>query len=127
MVVPEKASSFKIHPERTCSDVCHYCGMKFGIFDTPLHLSQLKNPEVQKAATEFASIKVNDCLCDKCFRFIDRSAKNKNKRAQGVKGGEGAAKGDAGAERVRTCLVRNCNREVRLNQLMQSIILKILQ
>jgi hypothetical protein len=27
-VVPEKASSFNIHPERTCADCCFYCGLK---------------------------------------------------------------------------------------------------
>ncbi len=79
MVVPEKASSYNIHPERCCSDVCHYCGMKFGILDTPLHVSQLKTAEVQRYACEFASVSVDACLCDKCFRYIDRAAKSKKK------------------------------------------------
>jgi hypothetical protein len=68
MVVPEKASSYNIHPERCCSDVCHYCGMKFGILDTPLHVSQLKTDEIQRFACEFAGVSADACLCDKCFR-----------------------------------------------------------
>jgi hypothetical protein len=30
-VVPEKASSFNIHPERTCADCCFYCGLKVNL------------------------------------------------------------------------------------------------
>ena len=76
MVVPEKASSFNIHPERCCSDMCHYCGTKFGLLDTPLHVSQLKTPAIQKFAREFATVTSDACLCDKCFRFIDRKARS---------------------------------------------------
>lgn len=45
LVVPEKASSFKFHPERVCYDVCFYCGGKFGMYDTPLHIAQIKKLE----------------------------------------------------------------------------------
>ncbi len=111
MVVPEKASSFNIHPERCCSDTCHYCATKFGILDTPLHVSQLKTPDVKQFASEYASITGDACLCDKCFRFIDRKAKQANAQNRGGKRkGEGEG-GKAGI--VRACLVRNCNREVR--------------
>ena len=68
MVVPEKASSYNIHPERCCSDVCHYCSMKFGMLDTPLHISQMKSEDVQRLACEFAKVTRDACLCDKCFR-----------------------------------------------------------
>jgi len=127
MVVPEKASSFNIHPERCCSDTCHYCATKFGILDTPLHVSQLKTPEVQRFAIEFASVTADACLCDKCFRYIDRKAKemiragkNAAARAGGdassascsVSGGSHEAK-ESKEERMKSCLVRSCNREVR--------------
>ncbi|TRY78422.1 hypothetical protein TCAL_16669 [Tigriopus californicus] len=111
MVVPEKASSFNIHPGRCCSDVCHYCGMKFGMLDTPLHVSQLKTTEIQKFATEFASITPDACLCDKCFRYIDRTAKAKSNEPCSNEGGWRKGSQER-SERGRSCLVRNCNREV---------------
>lgn len=43
LVIPEKASSFSIHPGRMCSDVCTYCFGKFGLLDTPCHIAQLKD------------------------------------------------------------------------------------
>ena len=48
LVVPEKSSSFSIHPNRLCSDVCKYCFGKFGSLDTPCHVGQMKNPERQR-------------------------------------------------------------------------------
>lgn len=48
MVIPEKAASFSIHPDRLCQDQCFYCGGKFGLFDTPLHIAQIKSAERQK-------------------------------------------------------------------------------
>lgn len=47
LVIPEKASSFSIHPDRLCSDECAYCFGKFGLFDTPLHIAQIKSVERQ--------------------------------------------------------------------------------
>lgn len=47
LVVPEKASSFKVHPERVCKDECSYCFGKFGMYDTPLHIAQIKHIERQ--------------------------------------------------------------------------------
>ena len=134
MVVPEKASSFNIHPERCCSDMCHYCGTKFGLLDTPLHVSQLKTPAIQKFAREFATVTSDACLCDKCFRFIDRKARSSLKNnplatgsavAAALEARGGAASGASASleaasgappqeEKIRICLVRNCNREVRL-------------
>ncbi len=110
MVVPEKASSFNIHPERCCSDTCHYCATRFGSLDTPLHVSQLKTAEVQRFAMEFASVSADACLCDKCYRFIDRKAKE----MRAAKGStSGAGRGGQGKEdKVKTCIVRSCNREV---------------
>lgn len=48
LVIPEKASSFSIHPERMCSDVCTYCFGKFGLLDTPCHIAQLKDSEKRR-------------------------------------------------------------------------------
>lgn len=47
-MIPEKAASFSIHPDRLCQDQCFYCGGKFGLFDTPLHIAQMKSQERQK-------------------------------------------------------------------------------
>lgn len=47
LVIPEKASSFSIHPGRLCKDECSYCFGKFGLFDTPLHIAQMKSVERQ--------------------------------------------------------------------------------
>jgi len=117
MVVPEKASSFNIHPERCCSDTCHYCATKFGILDTPLHVSQLKTPEIQRFAMEFASVTADACLCDKCFRYIDRKAKemraNKNAAVASHRDTDEKEKRESKEERMKTCVVRTCNREVR--------------
>ena len=119
MVVPEKASSFNIHPERCCSDMCHYCGLKFGMLDTPLHVSQLKTSKIVEFAVEFTGFSPDACLCDKCFRFLDRKAKNKegssSDRKREARGDGSASETSGKEERVRRCLVRNCNREVSSN------------
>ncbi len=127
MVVPEKASSFNIHPERCCSDTCHYCATRFGSLDTPLHVSQLKTSEVQRFAMEFAAVSPDACLCDKCYRYIDRKAKeltkaNKAAAAAGTTlvvvpepaaGARAAAAAQAKDEKKpKSCIVRTCNREV---------------
>lgn len=52
LVVPEKASSFRIHPDKLCQDQCFYCGGKFGLFDTPCHVASIKSLERQKKILE---------------------------------------------------------------------------
>lgn len=47
LVIPEKASSFSIHPGRLCKDECSYCFGKFGLFDTPCHIAQMKSIDRQ--------------------------------------------------------------------------------
>lgn len=99
MVIPEKASSFRYHPEKLCEDQCFYCGGKFGLFDTPCHVAQIKSAERQKKILDsklkltgnntrkdntklyFAinfldeeKLTVDSCLCDACFRHVDRRA-----------------------------------------------------
>lgn len=103
-MVPEKASSFNIHPERTCSDCCFYCRQKFGLFDTPLHISQMKSLEIQKFAIDYSNCSKDACLCDKCYRLVDRNARNMKKESEGEL--------VAASEKVRSCFVRNCNKEV---------------
>ena len=123
MVVPEKASSFNIHPERCCSECCYYCKQKFGLLDTPLHISQMKTIEIQNFAIEYTNCNKDACLCDKCYRLVDRQARNKNKQMEASKRGE-LGKGMGHADKVRSCFVRNCNREVRTKQ---SIIYEVLE
>lgn len=48
ILIPEKASSFKFHPERLCEDQCFYCSGKFGLYDTPCHVGQIKSLERQQ-------------------------------------------------------------------------------
>ena len=119
MVVPEKASSFSIHSSRCCYDVCQYCGLKFGMLDTPMHVSQLKTIELQKFAVEFTKFKADACLCDKCFRYIDRKARNaeinRRKRIDDDELEEADANGETtvfGTPFNKTCFIRNCNKEV---------------
>ncbi|KAG5680263.1 hypothetical protein PVAND_009782 [Polypedilum vanderplanki] len=75
LVIPEKASSFKVHPERICKDQCFYCGGKFGLYDTPCHIAQIKSTERQTKILENEEKLTKDsCLCDACFRHVDRRA-----------------------------------------------------
>ncbi|XP_068154966.1 platelet binding protein GspB isoform X2 [Drosophila tropicalis] len=77
ILIPEKASSFKFHPGRLCEDQCYYCSGKFGLYDTPCHVGQIKSVERQQKilASEYEEkLTVDNCLCDACFRHVDRRA-----------------------------------------------------
>ncbi|XP_063697316.1 uncharacterized protein LOC134828208 isoform X2 [Culicoides brevitarsis] len=75
LVVPEKASSFKVHPDRLCLDQCFYCGGKFGLYDTPCHIAQIKSIDRQEKILKSEEKLTRDsCLCDACFRHVDRKA-----------------------------------------------------
>ncbi|XP_047997506.1 titin-like isoform X2 [Leguminivora glycinivorella] len=75
LVIPEKASSFSIHPGRLCQDQCFYCGGKFGLFDTPCHIAQMKSTERQKKVLDNEErLTIDSCLCDACYRHVDRRA-----------------------------------------------------
>jgi hypothetical protein len=138
-VVPEKASSFKIHPERTCADCCYYCSLKFGMLDTPLHIQQLKTQEKQEFAMEFTKFGLDACLCDRCFRFLDRRAAARDMSkpgAPGLAGGKAGTGSTAGGgdkeEKVKKCLIRTCNRIVTgsvskkwLNRLKKRLLKKV--
>ncbi|KAJ2951712.1 hypothetical protein O0L34_g13874 [Tuta absoluta] len=75
LVIPEKASSFSIHPGRLCMDQCFYCGGKFGLFDTPCHIAQMKSADRQKKVlANEEKLTIDSCLCDACYRHVDRRA-----------------------------------------------------
>ena len=59
IVIPEKASSFKVHPGRLCQDQCFYCGGKFGLYDTPCHIAAMKSVERQKKILASKFLKFN--------------------------------------------------------------------
>lgn len=48
LVIPERAASFAIHPDKLCQDRCFYCGGKFGLLDTPCHVAGIKSLERQR-------------------------------------------------------------------------------
>ena len=97
---------------------------------------QLKTAEIQATATGFTGFKGDACLCDKCFRFIDRRAKSIQNRKQGSgnpadhpdggdpNSGSGPLDPDdpyaydpdgggfEGGMTMKKCVARNCNREV---------------
>ncbi|XP_044737037.1 uncharacterized protein LOC123298996 isoform X2 [Chrysoperla carnea] len=75
LVIPEKASSFSIHPQRLCRDECCYCFGRFGLFDTPCHIAQMKSSERQRKILEIEKhLTPDSCLCDACYRHVDRKA-----------------------------------------------------
>ncbi|XP_040155363.1 mucin-19-like isoform X1 [Anopheles arabiensis] len=76
LVIPEKASSFNVHPERLCRDQCSYCGGKFGLYDTPCHVAAIKSTERQQRIllATLPKITLDSCLCDACYRHVDRKA-----------------------------------------------------
>ncbi|XP_063911022.1 uncharacterized protein East isoform X2 [Zophobas morio] len=75
LVIPEKASSFSIHPGRICKDECSYCFGKFGLFDTPCHIAQMKSVDRQnKILSAEKHLTRDSCLCDACYRHVDRKA-----------------------------------------------------
>ncbi|XP_053670903.1 uncharacterized protein LOC128721201 [Anopheles nili] len=76
LVIPEKASSFNVHPGRLCQDQCSYCGGRFGLYDTPCHVAAMKSNERQQRIlnTVLPKITLDSCLCDACYRHVDRKA-----------------------------------------------------
>jgi len=74
VVIPEKTAASNVHPGRPCEDVCCYCHNKFGLFDTPLHVSQLKGGFEKQSAVLAREpvLTLASCVCDACFRHLDR-------------------------------------------------------
>lgn len=141
MVIPEKASSFSIHPERLCKDECSFCYGKFGLFDTPCHIAQIKTIERQEKIlackfdtpsiwicrfTTLVSVEKNltkdSCLCDACYRHIDRRANTPSYTSKSVKRGPMIAPGP----KKNHCHVLGCNK-VSANILRRKWIIKMRQ
>ncbi|XP_046384092.1 uncharacterized protein LOC124154430 [Ischnura elegans] len=105
LVIPEKSASFSIHPERLCHDVCCYCFGKFGSLDTPMHLAQMKGEEKRRTALALeANLQQDSCLCDACYRYLDRKASCPSYqpyRRQSVSGGI--------LTKPQVCCVRGCS------------------
>ncbi|XP_029404827.2 uncharacterized protein LOC105222946 [Bactrocera dorsalis] len=123
ILIPEKASSFKFHPGRLCDDQCFYCSGKFGLYDTPCHVGQIKSAErQQKILANEEKLTVDSCLCDACFRHVDRRANVPSyKKRMSVTGHVDSAGSSTGAEgidniaidaeddpRSHKCLVPDC-------------------
>ncbi|XP_028133644.2 uncharacterized protein LOC114328850 isoform X2 [Diabrotica virgifera virgifera] len=108
LVIPEKASSFSIHPGRLCKDECSYCFGKFGLFDTPCHIAQMKSVDRQNKilATE-THLTRDSCLCDACYRHVDRKSNTPSYMNKSLKRNSLVAPGP----RQNHCHVLGCNRE----------------
>lgn len=108
LVIPEKSSSFSIHPGRLCSDVCSYCFGKFGSLDTPCHVAQLKSRERQmKIMSVETHLALDSCLCDACIRYVDRKANCPSSKPQ-TSHRKGKFEGS-----MSTCIVAGCVQPAR--------------
>ena len=80
---------------------------------------------------EFTKFGLDACLCDRCFRFLDRRAAARDMSKPGV--GPGMTGGrSATEEKVKKCLIRTCNRPVTgsvskkwLNRLKKRLMKKV--
>ncbi|XP_044749946.1 uncharacterized protein LOC123310514 isoform X2 [Coccinella septempunctata] len=123
LVIPEKASSFSIHPERLCKDECSFCYGKFGLFDTPCHIAQIKTLERQEKILALEKNLTKDsCLCDACYRHIDRRANTPSYTNKSVKRGPMIAPGP----KKNHCHVLGC-KNVSANILRRKWIIKMRQ
>ncbi|CAH1962209.1 unnamed protein product [Acanthoscelides obtectus] len=121
LVIPEKASSFSIHPGRLCKDECSYCFGKFGLFDTPCHIAQMKSVERQDKilATE-KHLTRDSCLCDACYRHVDRKSNTPSYSNRSLKRSALVAPGP----RQNHCHVLGCDKEAT-NILRRKWIIKM--
>ncbi|KAJ8984567.1 hypothetical protein NQ317_006029 [Molorchus minor] len=121
LVIPEKASSFSIHPDRLCKDECSYCFGKFGLFDTPCHIAQMKSVDRQNKILAIEKHLTRDsCLCDACYRHIDRKANIPSYTNKSLKRNSLVAPGP----RQNHCHVLGCNK-VSSNILRRKWIIKM--
>ncbi|CAG9864416.1 unnamed protein product [Phyllotreta striolata] len=108
LVIPEKASSFSIHPGRLCKDECSYCFGKFGLFDTPCHIAQMKSVDRQnKILTAEKHLTRDSCLCDACYRHVDRKSNTPSYTNKSLKRNSLVAPGP----RQNHCHVLGCEKE----------------
>ncbi|XP_050302989.1 uncharacterized protein LOC126740870 isoform X2 [Anthonomus grandis grandis] len=121
LIVPEKASSFSIHPGRLCKDECSYCFGKFGLFDTPCHIAQIKSVDRQNKILAAESHLTRDsCLCDACYRHVDRKSNSPSYINKSLKRNSLVAPGP----RQNHCHVLGCN-NVSSNILRRKWIIKM--
>ncbi|XP_066154229.1 uncharacterized protein east isoform X2 [Euwallacea fornicatus] len=121
LIVPEKASSFSIHPGRLCKDECSYCFGKFGLFDTPCHIAQIKSVERQnKILSSEKHLTRDSCLCDACYRHVDRKSNSPSYINKSLKRNSLVAPGP----RQNHCHVLGCN-NVSSNILRRKWIIKM--
>ncbi|XP_050438896.1 uncharacterized protein LOC126844626 [Adelges cooleyi] len=85
ILIPERTSGSSFHPGRTCMHKCSYCHGKFGLLDTPCHIAQIKSSEKQIACLENVThlIGPDSCLCDTCFRTIEKRSGKKSIQQSG--------------------------------------------
>ncbi|XP_023017565.2 enhanced adult sensory threshold isoform X1 [Leptinotarsa decemlineata] len=121
LVIPEKASSFSIHPGRLCKDECSYCFGKFGLFDTPCHIATIKSIERQNRilGTE-KHLTTDSCLCDACYRHVDRKSNTPSYVNKSLKRNALVAPGP----RKNHCHVLGCRKEAT-NILRRKWIIKM--
>ena len=85
-----------------------------------MHIAQLKTAEKQEFAKEFTGFEIDACLCDRCFRFLDRRA-----QAKDMNGAKSLIQGkEMKEEKVKKCLVRTCNRQVT-NQVSKKWLIRL--
>ncbi|XP_057650990.1 uncharacterized protein LOC130890741 isoform X1 [Diorhabda carinulata] len=121
LVIPEKASSFSIHPGRLCKDECSYCFGKFGLFDTPCHIAQMKSIDRQDRILETEKhLTRNSCLCDACYRHVDRKSNTPSYMNKSLKRNSLVAPGP----RQNHCHVLGCSKEAS-NILRRKWIIKM--
>lgn len=73
ILIPEKASSFKFHPGRLCQDQCYYCSGKFGLYDTPCHVGQIKSVERQQKILASKRLGASfQCIFQNFFSFVEQ-------------------------------------------------------
>lgn len=137
LVIPEKASSFSIHPGRVCKDECSNCNTKFGIFDTPQHIAQLKGVDrqnnilqsnillgyvldnnLQYFLPDELKLTRDSCLCDACYRHVDRKANTPSYSSKGSK------RNNLITPRQNYCHVLGCNKQAS-NILRRKVIIKM--
>ena len=81
---------------------------------------------------EFTKFGTDACLCDRCFRFLDRRAAARDMSKPGAGSGMTGGTGGEKEEKVKKCLIRTCNRPVTgsvskkwLNRLKKRLMKKV--
>lgn len=60
-----------------------FCKVTFALFDTPRHIAELTNiSEKQDFAIDLTGLDQEACLCEKCYRFVERNATSRSDEVQ---------------------------------------------